>query len=66
MEIPQIKKMCQAERFAVGLKLLAEECGMTSIEYNKLGMIISYEFDDGSSIGSWRAHKEAELIKGDL
>lgn len=65
MEIPQIKKMCQAERFTVGLRMLAEECGMSSIRYSKMG-VISYEFDDGSSVGNLRAHKDAGLIKGNI
>ena len=64
MEIPTTEtiKLSQARRFCIGLKELAKECGMTSITYNTLG-IISYKFNDGSSVGSRRAHLEAGLIK---
>ena len=65
MEIPkkEIVDLCQARRFCIGLKQLAEECGMSSVTYNKMGMIITYTFNDGSSVGSFRAHREAGLVK---
>lgn len=64
MEIPKTAtiKLSQARRFCIGLADLAKECGMSSIKYNKIGIIISYQFEDGSSVGSARAHQEAGLI----
>lgn len=65
MEIPKkaIIDLSQARRFCIGLKQLADECGMSSITYNKMGMIITYTFDDGSSVGCYRAHCDAGLVK---
>lgn len=65
MEIPtkEIVNLSQARRFCIGLKQLADECGMSSITYNKMGMIITYTFDDGSSVGCYRAHYDAGLVK---
>ena len=62
MEIPTTKQLSQAERFAEGLRLLADECNMTKIEYNSLGIVLKYYFNDGSDIGCGRAHVEAGLI----
>ena len=63
MNIPttKTKTLCQAERFCEGLKMLADECGMTQISHNDLGSMYYY-FNDGSSVGGLRAHKEAGLI----
>ena len=61
MEIPTTKKLNDAERFCEGLAMLARECNLTSIEYAKIG-IYKYEFADGSSIGSIRAHQEAGIV----
>ncbi len=65
MEIPKTAtiKLSQARRFCIGLAELAKECGMSSISYNKMGMIITYTFDDGSSVGCYRAHYDAGLVK---
>jgi hypothetical protein len=65
MEIPKEARinLSQARRFCIGLQQLAEECGMSSITYNKMGMIITYTFDDGSSVGCYRAHYDAGLVK---
>ena len=61
MEIPKTRKLCDAERFCVGLKLLAEECNMKIVHYCKL-CVYKYEFKDGSSVGCNEAHREAGLI----
>lgn len=58
---PNIRAVCGARKFCNGLKTLAHECGMTTITYNKIG-IITYKFKDGSSVGGIRAHQEAGLI----
>ena len=51
MEIPTTKNLCDAERFAEGLKILARECNVTNVEYNRLGSIIKMSFADGSHAG---------------
>lgn len=61
MEIPTTKKLCQAERFCEGLKMLANECDMSSISWTKLGSL-QFFFNDGSSVGGLRACYEAGLI----
>lgn len=63
MEINKTKTtvLSQAERFCEGLKMLSEECGLSTLEYNKIGLLIFY-FDDGSSVGGLRACIEAGLI----
>lgn len=62
MEIPRTKVLSQAERFIEGLKLLADECNMSSVKYTKMGIVITYKFDDSSSVGCGRAHQMAGLI----
>lgn len=64
MEIPKTKeiKLCNAERFCEGLRLIAEECGISRIVYCGLG-ITTLEFEDGSSVGCLRAFREAGLIE---
>lgn len=64
MDIPKKAtiELSQAERFCIGLKQLAKECGMSAVSYNALG-VISYEFEDGSKVGGLRAHYAAGLIK---
>lgn len=64
MNIPTQKTitLSQASRFCEGLRLLGEECGLTSIHHNKLG-IIKYFFDDGSSVGGMRAVIEAGWLR---
>ena len=52
---------CNCEKFCMLLRKIAAECDMTSIDWNKIGVIKLY-FDDGSSIGTLRAFKEAGLI----
>ena len=61
MEIPKTKELCQAERFCKGLKLLAEECNMSSISYTNLGSL-EFFFGDGSSVAGLRACIEAGLF----
>lgn len=48
MEIPTTKKLCDAERFIEGLKILYKECNVQNVEYNKLGSIYKMSFADGS------------------
>lgn len=62
MNIPTTKQLCEAERFVIGLKMLANECNMSGVEYSKLG-IIKFEFGDGSTVGGLRAYMDAGLIK---
>lgn len=63
----QSKKMYESEddsqaiTFCQRLSEIARECGLSSIEYNSLG-IIMYHFRDGSGVGCLRAHREANLI----
>ena len=61
--IPTTKKLSDCERFIEGLKILANECHMTSIKYNELGIIIQYFFADGTYTGCGKAHELAGLIK---
>lgn len=64
MDIPRkiTVELDQCLRFAIGLKQLADECGMTQIRYSDIG-VTTFIFEDGSSIGCLRAFKEAGLIK---
>lgn len=65
MEIAKTKTivLSQAERFCEGLKMLSIECGLSTIEYNKVGSL-KFHFDDGSSVAGLRACIEAGLING--
>lgn len=62
MNIPTTKTLSDAERFCIGLRMLAAECNMSKIEYCGLGVKI-FRFSDGSSVGGMRAYVEAGLIK---
>lgn len=53
--------MCDAERFITGLKMLAEECNMSFVRYNGLG-IWKFEFEDGSTVGGMRAFMDAGIV----
>ena len=53
--------MCDAERFCTALQIIADECHLTGITYNKLG-IIKFHFSDGSTVGGLAAWKEAGII----
>lgn len=63
MDIPKrvIRDLSQSERFCIGLRQLAEECGMSSTDRNGLGMLKFY-FDDGSKIGCLQAFYDAGII----
>ena len=61
--IPTTRKLSDCERFIEGLKILANECHMTSIRYNELGIIIQYFFADGTYCGCGKAHELAGLIE---
>lgn len=63
MEIPktQTLNLSEAERFCLGLNMLAKECKMERIEYCMLG-IQKLHFADGSSIGGLRAYIDAGLL----
>ena len=63
MEIPKIQmlNLSEAERFCLGLRMLAEECKMERIEYSLLG-VQKLHFADGSSIGELRAYIDAGLL----
>jgi hypothetical protein len=63
MEIPTTKILCDAERFCEGLRLIAEECNMSKVAYNKIGAV-DVEFEDGSSVGMVTAFRKAGIIKG--
>lgn len=54
--------MCDAERFCVALKMIAIECNLETITYDKLG-ILSYQFKDGSKVGDKGAWIEAGVLK---
>ena len=62
MEIPTSKRLCDAERFVEGLRLLAKECNLSEVTYCQLG-IQTFSFKDGSSIGGMRAFKDAQICK---
>lgn len=62
MDIPTTKQLSDAERFCIGLGMLATECNMSRIEYCDLG-VVTFRFSDGSSVGGIRAYKDAKLIK---
>ncbi len=61
MNIPTTRTLCDAERFCIGLKMLAEECNMNSVKYTGLG-ITKFIFEDGSTIGGMRAFIDAGII----
>ena len=61
MNIPTTRTLYDAERFCIGLKMLAEECNMSSVEYNGLG-IMKFIFEDGSIVGGIRAFMDAGII----
>ena len=63
MEIPKTQtiNLSEAQRFCLGLKMLAKECSMESIDYNMMG-VSTFHFADGSSVGGLRACIEAGLI----
>jgi len=63
MEIPktQTTNLSGAQRFCLGLKMLAKECNMESIDYSMTGVNM-FHFTDGSSVGGLRACIEAGLI----
>lgn len=56
---------CDCEKFVVGLNELAQQCNVSSVTYNQLG-ITKIEFADGSSIGGLRLWKDAGIIKGEF
>ena len=63
MQIPtvKVKNLSQAERFCEGLKMLSEECNVSSITYNRAGFVM-FHFNDGSSVAGIRACIEAGLL----
>lgn len=61
MNIPTTKTLCDAERFCIGLKMLADECNMSSLEYNGLG-VIKFIFNDGFTIGGMRSLMDAGIV----
>ena len=63
MNIPTTKtiKLCDAERFCEGLRQLAIECNLDSLNYTGFG-VTRFTFKDGSSIGGIRAWIEAGII----
>ena len=65
ISIPETRKLSDCEKFIEGLKQLAYKCNMSKIEYNRMGVVIKYYFDDGTYVGCGRAHKEAGLIDYD-
>ncbi len=65
MDIPKTQtiSLSDAERFCIGLKMLAEECNLSEISYIPLG-IKTFIFKDGSKVGGLGAFMSAGLIKG--
>lgn len=61
MQIPTTRTLCDAERFCIGLKMLAEECNLDSVEYMGLG-IKKFIFEDGSTMGGMRVFMEAGIV----
>lgn len=61
MEIPTTRRLNNAERYVEGLKLLAKECNLDTVRYDKLG-ITKFIFSDGSSIGGLRAFMDAGYV----
>ena len=61
MNIPTARQLSQAERFVEGLKILASECGLSSVNYNAFG-ITKFIFEDGTWMGSVRAYINAGYI----
>ena len=61
MNIQTSRTLCDAERFCIGLKMLAEECDMRGVEYTGLG-IKKFMFEDGSTVGGMRAFMEAGIV----
>lgn len=63
MEIPKTKTvtLSDAERFIEGLRLLVDECNISSIQYNAFGVTRLY-FNDGTEVGSTRAFINAGYI----
>lgn len=61
MQIPTTRTLCDAERFCIGLKMLAEECHLDQITYNLFG-IRKFVFGDGSSMGGMRAFMDAGIV----
>lgn len=53
-KIPTTKeiRLSQTDRFIIGFKELANECGLKNIIYNKFG-VKDYIFDDGTTL-YWR------------
>ncbi len=61
MEIPTTKRLSDAERYVEALKLIAKECNLDKVRYDKIG-IVKFIFSDGSSIGGMRAFMDAGYI----
>lgn len=63
METPktQTLNLNDAERFCLGLSMLAKECNMSCIKYCEYG-VKTFHFSDGSSVGGLMAYIEAGLI----
>lgn len=57
----QTLNLLDAERFCLGLKMLAEECNMVKIDSCDFGVKKLY-FADGSCIGGLRVYVDAGLI----
>ena len=62
-EIPKTMtvNLSQCQRFIIGLEELANECGMTNIEYNSFAPL-RVHFNDGSSVGMLRAFFDANIF----
>lgn len=63
INIPTTRSLCDCERFIEGLRLLAIECNLESVDYTKAGFVMTYRFKDGSSVGGKRAWIDAGIIK---
>lgn len=54
INIPNTKtiQLSQAEQFAEAVKVVANKCKVSTIHYNKLGMLLGFDFEDGSKINT--------------
>lgn len=63
IEIPDSKviELCDAEKFIDALRIIGDKCGVSEVTYNKFG-VVSFKFEDGSSIGGLRAFVDAGYV----
>lgn len=64
-ELPEYRKTSDMEKFLYGFKKLCEQCNMHTVKYstyslcgNRIPILTSFDFDDGSNIGIVRLLEE--------